>query len=367
MKIDGLDLWLVAIPFPAPVTWAGVVESSAESLLLRVRTDSGLSGLAQARLHAVWSGTTPRLTAQALHELFAPLLRGVDPLAAERVRAAVDRVRGPSPAKALLDIALTDLRARHAGLPLRTYLGGWSDEARVAALVTRGPRKHRVDELTHAVDRYGFTAAKVKVGTDLAEDIALVRDIREIFGPDFAIRVDANSDYALADALFAAGAFAEFGVAHFEDPCALEGRTPRREMLRRSRVPILADRGVDSVASARRMIDDGMHALSVKVQRVGFATADRIRRLCEDEDVPAATGLSGEAAIGALTGLQLHAAYRHFTGLPAEETFFSTLPHDVVTRVPEIRDGKVVLPDGPGLGVDLDIGKLEAFGTPYPG
>ncbi|MTD53183.1 mandelate racemase/muconate lactonizing enzyme family protein [Amycolatopsis pithecellobii] len=367
MRIDGVDLWIVTIPHPEPVTWAGVVESSAQSVLLRVRTDAGPSGLAQARLHPAWSGTTPRLTAQALHELYTPLVLGANPLAAQRIQAAIDRVRGWSPAKSLLECALTDLRARLAGLPLRTYLGGWSDEARVAAVVTRGPAGQRVDELGKAVARYGFTAVKVKIGTDVHQDIALVHEIRATFGPEPEIRVDANSGYSLADALFAADAFAEAGVAHFEDPCPLEPPAARREVFRRSRVPVLADRVVDSEASARRVIADGASAVSVKVQRVGFGTANRIRQVCEDENVPAVTGLSGEAVIGALAGLQLHAAYRHFTTLPAEESYFAALPHDVVSCVPEIRDGKIVLPDAPGLGVELDPEALAAFGVRYPG
>lgn len=366
MRIDGMDLWIVTIPYPDPVTWAGVVEHSAQSLIVRVRTDDGPIGLAQARLHAAWSGTTPRLTAQALHELYAPALHGLNPLAAERTCAAIDRVRGWSPAKALLDMALTDLRARHAGLALRTYLGGWADEARVAAIVTRGRRRQRVDELTRAVAEYGFTAVKVKIGTEVREDIALVGDIRAAFGPDFAIRVDANSGYCLADALFAADALAEADVLHFEDPCPLESPVLRREVFRRSRVGILADRVVDSAASARRVIADGAHAISVKVQRVGFRTANRIREVCEEQEVPAVTGLSGEGAIGALAGLQLHAAYRSLAAIPAEESLFATLPHDVVTRAPGIRGGKIVLPDGAGLGVDLDESALEHFGVRYP-
>ncbi|PXY24711.1 hypothetical protein BAY60_19605 [Prauserella muralis] len=348
------------------MTWAGVVEREARSVLLRVRTDEDAIGLAQARLHAAWTGTTPRLTAQTLDELYAPLLRGVDPLAAERTRAAIDRVRGWSPAKALLDIALTDLRARHAGLALRTYLGGWSDEATVAAVVTRGPRRQRLDELARAVARHGFTAVKVKIGTHVREDIAVVRDIRATFGSDLDIRVDANSEYTLAEAVFVADALAELGVLHFEDPCPLEPREVRREIFRQSRVPVLADRVLDSVESARQVIADGARALSIKAQRLGLRTADRIRQLCEEHAVPAVAGLSGESAIGALAGLQFHAAFRHFGSIPAEESRFASMAHDVVTGIPEIHGGKVVLPAAAGLGVDLDAEALDRFGVRYP-
>ncbi|WP_412515692.1 hypothetical protein K8Z49_28375 [Actinomadura madurae] len=366
MRIVGLDTWIVSIPHPRPVTWAGVVETHWESVLLRVRTDSDVTGLAQARLHPAWSGTSPRLTAQALGQLYGPLLRGVDPLSAERTKAAVDRVRGWSPAKALLDIALADVRARHAGLPLRTYLGGWTDEVTVSALLTRGPREGCVDELAKAVDRHGFTAVKVKVGGDAREDIARIQDIRNAFGDSLSVRVDANSAYSRREALLVGDALAELGVAHFEDPCPLEPPAHRRELFRRSRVDVLVDRVVDSPAAARQVIDEGARAVSVKANRLGYANARRIVEICEDACVPCVAGLSGESAVGALASLQMCAAYRQCADIPAEESFFTMLPHDVATTALEIRGGKAVLPDSPGLGADLDLRALERFGVRHP-
>lgn len=358
-----MDVWIVTIPHPTPIRWAGVVETDAQYLLVKVNTDR-LQGVAQLKIHPAWTGTSPRLTAQALLEVYDPLLRGVNPLAAERTRAAMEQVRGWSPAKVLLDVALTDLRARHAGLPLRTYLGGWADQVPVAGLITRGPRAHQVEMLKQGIERHGFRAFKVKIGTNARDDIALLQDLRSA-DSSIGLSVDANSGYTARDALFVADALAELDVTHFEDPCPLGGPAARREVFAKSPVRVLVDRVVDSARTAREVIMDGAHAVSIKVQRVGYRQGRQILDICDDQGVPVVAGLNSEATLGALSSLQMYAAYRQFAGFPAEESHFASLSHDVTVQVPKIRDGAIVLPDGPGLGVEVDPESLARFGVQY--
>ena len=137
MKITRFDIRLVSIPLPEVVRWSNVSEAANELLTLRIETDDGVFGLAQKKIHPVWAGMTSRMVAQELNEVYGPMLRGLDPLRTEQIWAQIDRVVGWSATKALLDIALHDVAARAAGLPMWKYLGGWNNEVEVFGFNSR--------------------------------------------------------------------------------------------------------------------------------------------------------------------------------------------------------------------------------------
>src|SRR5438132_498484 len=127
MRITQFELRVLELPYKAPVRWRSVAESSGQYLLLRICTDEGAFGIAEVTDKPTWSGSTPRLTAQALRDIYEPLLTGIDPLAPERVWDALSRIGEWNSAKTAIDVALTDLAARCAGLPMWKFLGGWTD------------------------------------------------------------------------------------------------------------------------------------------------------------------------------------------------------------------------------------------------
>ncbi len=354
MKITRLDLRVVRLPYRAPIAWQSVREDHGEYLLVRVCTDEGLYGLGEVADKPTWTGSTAALTARALREVYEPLLVGQDPLAPERVWAALDRVAGWSTAKAVLDLALTDLAARHAGLPLWRYLGGWRDSARVAALVPRGPADQRLAEAQELVARYGFTALKVKIGTDPAGDVRYVHRLRAALGPDVCIAVDANSNYTRAEALAVARGLAEANVFLFEDPCPLSLGPLTTDLIRHFPVPVLVDKEARGLPAVQAFIAAGAPAIALKLSRTGYREAERVRALCQDAGVLVAVGLNAETGLGSLLSLHFHAAHRWLAAVPAENTFFLELQEDILAEPLRVVHGRVALPHAPGVGVELD-------------
>ncbi len=364
MKITRFDLRLVRVPYRAPIDWASVSEDAGEYLLLRVCTDEGLSGLAEAADKPTWSGSTARLTAHTLRELYEPLVVGKDPLAPERIWAALDRVGGWTTAKSLLDVALADLAARHAGLPLWKHLGGWTDTTQVAWLVPRGPADRRLAETEQAVAQHGFTALKVKIGTDPAADVRLVRRLHETFGAGMHLAVDANSGYTRHEALKVAAGLAEHDVVLFEDPCPLPPGPLTTELLRQFPVPILVDKQARGFPQVQALVAAGAPAVAIKLTRTGYRWAERTRQLCEDAGVLVAVGLNAETGLGSLMSLHFHAAHRHLQEVPSENSFFLLLREDVLAEPLRIVGGRITLPSAPGLGAELDERALERLSEP---
>lgn len=365
MEITGFDIRLVSIPLERQVVWANLSENANELLTLRIETDTGLFGLAQKKVHSLWSGMSQEMAAQELRRVFLPMLRGMDPLRTERIWAKLDEVSGWSPARVLLDIALTDLAARSAGQPMWRFLGGWSDQVEVCGFNARGEARERLDVIAREIDRFGFRAYKIKIGADEAGDLEFLRMLRAEY-PDLRIRVDANSGYALDQALRVASRLADLGVDDFEDPCPLKGRNARLELLRRSPVPIVVDNVIDSVGSAVEVLEDGATRIALKVSRLGYRRTKAIMAHCRDHGCRVIAGSMTESALGALGAIHFHAAHRDFAWSPSEESYFATLADDVFDR-PAIVDGTVTLDDMPGLSADWIPEKLARLSTPLNG
>lgn len=362
MQITGFDIRLVAIPLEKQVVWANLTESANELLTLRIETDSGDFGLAQKKVHALWSGMSQEMAALELRELFLPMLQGMDPLRTERIWAKLDGVSGWSPARVLLDIALTDLAARSAGQSMWRFLGGWTNEVEVCGFNARGKANERIDTIAQEIDRFGFRAYKIKIGTSEAGDVEFLKMLRAEF-PDLRIRVDANSGYSVDEALRVAPRLADLGIDDFEDPCPLHGRNVRLELLRRSPIPIVFDNVIDSVKAAVEVLEEGAQRMALKVSRIGYRRARAIMAHCREHGCQVIAGSMTESALGALGALHFHAAHRDFAWSPSEESYFATLADDVSPR-PAIVGGKVALDETPGLGGDWDLAKLERLSTP---
>jgi L-alanine-DL-glutamate epimerase-like enolase superfamily enzyme len=297
--------------------------------------------------------------------VYLPMLRGMDPLRIEPIWAKLDGVSGWSPARVLLDIALTDLAARSAGQPMWKFLGGWSNQVEVCGFNARGSAHERLEVIAREIDRFGFRAYKIKIGANEDADIAFLKMLRSEY-PRMRIRVDANSGYSLDAALRVASHLADLGVDDFEDPCGLKGRNVRLELRRRSPVPIVFDNIIDSVKSAVEVLEEGTQRMALKVSRIGYRRAKAIMAHCRDHGCSVVAGSMTESALGALGALHFYGAHHDFAWSPSEESYFATLAEDVFEQ-PAIVDGVVTLDDRPGLSGDWIPDKLERLSTPLNG
>lgn len=366
MKITGFDIRAIAIPLEQKVKWANISETANEMLMLRIETDSGVFGLAQKKVHSVWTGMSRDMVALDLRDVYQPMLAGIDPLRSERVWAQINRIGGWSPTKTMLDIALHDLRARAAGLPVWKYLGGWSDTVDVHGFIARGSIPERLEKMTRQIESFGFGGFKIKIGTDESGDCEFLKEVRREFGDDLVMRVDANSGYTMDEAIRVSRRLADLGVQDFEDPCPLLGRNVRQTLYRSSPVPIVVDHVINGIEAARTVLEEGALRLALKVSRLGYRQSLEIMAECRKFGAKVVAGSLTECSLGALGALHFHAAHEDFAWCGAEDSYFATLSDDV-TDIPEIRDGKVCLGDTPGLCTDWNPEKLEQYAVPLTG
>ncbi|MBW8481681.1 o-succinylbenzoate synthase [Actinomadura parmotrematis] len=348
MRITGIELRRIAMPLVAPFRTSFAVETARDVLLLRVVTPDA-EGWAECA-----SMDEPRYNAEYTDGVADVLRRFLIPALPEDVDAyAVGRALAPFTghhmAKAVLETAVLDAELRARGEPLARFLG--ADRDRVPCGVSVGIMDS-VPALLDAVAGYlaeGYVRIKLKI--EPGWDVAPVRAVRERFGDDVLLQVDANAAYTLVDARQLAK-LDDFDLLLIEQPLANDDLVQHARLARMLRTPICLDESIESAAGAAAAIELGAcSVVNVKPARVGgYLEARRIHDLCRAHGVPVWCGGMLETGIGRAANLAL-AALPGFT-LPgdtsASRRYFAT----DITEPFVLDDGHLDVPAGPGIGVD---------------
>jgi L-alanine-DL-glutamate epimerase-like enolase superfamily enzyme len=381
VKISAIE----AIPFRLPLrrdfAWAGLSVRIGRFVLVRVETDEGLVGLGEAVPIAEWggdhnrrAGETQTTVVHVVLDLLRPVLLGEDPLDIERHLLRMDEtVRGHSYAKAAVDIALHDILGKAAGLPLYKVLGGvYRASVPIAHMVGLMPLQEALEEGSAAVGD-GVRALQVKGGVDPERDVALIGALRQRLGPDVSLRLDANQGYgSVSEAVRILRRIEPHGLDFVEQP--VSGVRNLADVRRSVGIPVIADESCwdaqDALECAELRAAD---ALSIYLAKAGgIAGARRVASVALAAGLRCDVNGSLESAVG-------NAANVHFAlstpavslpsvipmTAPAGAAPYATAGHyfddDICTRAFQVVDGALLPPEGPGLGVEIDEDKLEAF------
>jgi L-alanine-DL-glutamate epimerase-like enolase superfamily enzyme len=365
MKIAEVETIPFALRFAEPyVTARGTLERR-EMALFRVRTDEGAQGVGEAVPLTLRGGADLGKVAHQLQRV-GRRLRGTDvsdmegehPLAAA-IDFVISHVAGrrlASPARAAVEQALFDLAGRISGEPLWRLLG--ADEAGPVlcnATLPAGPPEavaRRAEEWTAR----GFGSLKLKLG--VGDDLRQVEAVRTAVGPEARIRVDANGSWSTDEALDVLREIESLGIELVEQPT--DSLRSMAAVTRATPIPVAADESVTGSKEAARAARAGACRLAtVKLAKVGgIGPSGGIAR-----ELPSylSSALDGPVGIAAAA----HLAQALYRGRPdpglahglATQLLFA---ESIAVRECEVTDGRLVLPEGPGLGVELDESALQA-------
>ncbi|MEV0127890.1 dipeptide epimerase [Dactylosporangium sp. NPDC050688] len=346
----------VSAPFHTPFVTALRRATTAESLVVELEDADGRRGYGEAP--QVWQVTGGSVAgAEAcVHQLLGPLLTGRDADdvtgAGRLVQRAAQRNEG---AKAAVDVALHDLAARRAGLPLVRYLGGVATTVPTDVTLPAGT-PDTLAAAAHDRVREGFRVLKVKVG-DAGTDLARVREIRARVGPAVALRLDANQGWTPREAVRVIRGIEDAGL----DVELVEQPVPRHDLdglawvSDRVGVPILADEAVfgarDLVEVIRRRAAD---LVNVKLAKCGgLGPARTLLDLAAAHDMGTLVGSMMETEIGVGAAASLAAAYGTTAVSDLDAAWW--LASSPVRGGIRYAGDQVHLPDAPGLGVTLEV------------
>ncbi len=312
---------------------------------------------------------------------YAGLLAGKDPLATdvrwlELYHAFRDQGQRGLAMTALsgIDIALWDIKGKHFGAPVSALLGGRFRES-VEAYATGGFRpvgKDRLATLVEEVRGYvaeGFAAIKIKIGFDPDEDLAAIAAVREAIGADTRLMIDANHGYDALDAIAVGRAAARFGVDWFEEPVLPEEPAVYKRVRDGQPLPVAAG----ETWHGRHAMHQALEAQAVDILQPdvtgsgGFTEVRRIFDLAELAGVRVMPHVWG-------SGVALAAALQCLAALPPNPLRPTPRPpllecdctsdpcRQAVLMTPlEPRRGVIRIPDGPGLGIEINRDAIHRF------
>jgi muconate cycloisomerase len=367
MRITKLE----AIPVRVPLKVSMVTKTAhgehhtSDYVIVKLHTDEGLIGLGEATVSALWSGETSKSCVAALAELIGPALMGADPSQISALRKLMDFLIKLNPfTKAAVEMALWDIAGKARGMPVYQLLGGKFWDIIPTKMMVGAFDLPHVRALAEQFLAWGVRCLKVKVGLDLAGDLARVKAVRDVAGPDVAITVDANCGWNATTARIALERLRPFNLLLAEQPIG-PGDAEAMASLRALGIPIMVDESVFTLADAWNVLR--AHAADVVSiypgKNGGIAASIEIAHVAQAAGVPCHVGSNLELGIGTAAMLHLACAVLNIDS----ETYPADIlgPHyhesDLLVQPLDLDPQGAKVPDGPGLGVSLDEEKLKRY------
>lgn len=363
MKIARIEAVPFAIPYRKPLRFASGEVTVAEHVLVRVHTDSGLIGTAEAPSRPFTYGETQASIVAVIETIFALQIVGMSALEREAIHARVGRTVGNPTARAAIDMALWDVIGQSLGVSVTELLGGFTDRLRVSHMMGFAPVDEMVAEATRLRAEFGITAFKVKVGRrPYRLDVQACRALRQALGDDVELYIDGNRGWTASEAARALRDMDDLDLTLAEELCPADEVLGRRWLAANSRIPLFADESVTRPAEVtRELLAGAAHGISVKTARTGFTHSQRIVFQCEGLGAEVVMGNQIDGQIGSLCTAAFGAAFELTTRRPAELSNFLDLSDDLLVEPLRIEDGTLRVRDGAGLGIEIDENKLNHY------
>ena len=374
MKITNVDAILMSSPLPEPLRlpfWGGErTILKRDAMLIRIKASNGVLGYAPGPAHEV--------AAREIETVIRPFLVGKDPCQWEAF--AFPGEKGITRTYRAVEIALMDLVARGEKCPLSELIGGRKrDRIKLYGSAGMYMSAERFADEAAAIAAMGFSAYKMRPALGPEEDLETVRLMRQRVGPDVGLMIDAHSWWRMGDKSYSAEtvhamaqAMAEFHPTWLEEPLPPENHDAYRQLRRSGYVPVATGEHEHDEDGFIDLIETGAAdyiQMDVCCQG-GFAMGQRIFAAVADKGLRFAFHSWG-TALEVLAAAQLgvcwpaevvewleYPCYSNF-GRPGMYPF--PLADEILREPLRIEGGDLVMPDGPGLGVEINEAVIEQY------
>jgi muconate cycloisomerase len=381
VKITQIETFNVALPWRRLHKMAFPSGKLGNYVIVRVRTDDGIDGLGESTVLKEWGGDhgryfgeSPELTVAIINGVLGPALVGRDPFEIERAHREMDlAVKGYPYAKTALDEALHDIKGKALGVPVYELLGGlWRREIPIAHSLGWMEIDEALAEAKAAIEE-GIRTIKIKVARSDDYDVTIVREVRGLVSDDVDIVVDANQGWPTPKhAIAILRRMEEYRIRYAEQP--VEGLARMARVARAVDVPIMADESVWTPQDVLEIVERGAaDMISLYTTKPGgLFKAKKVAAVAEAAGLPLNVNGSHETGVGNAANLHLVASTAAVTeaGVFPVTTIEGNEPttmagkmylDDIVTQPFDYRDGNLIVPSEPGLGIELDEEKVDRY------
>jgi L-alanine-DL-glutamate epimerase-like enolase superfamily enzyme len=363
MKINRISVYQQDLPLEHPYWLSGgrLKFECLDASFVKIETDAGFVGWGEGTPwgHTYVPAHGPGIRAGI--ETMAPFILGLDPRLVLEVERAMDlALPGHLYAKSPIDMACWDIAGQAAGLPIADLMGGGS---RTPRPIASSVGAKTIEDTRAVMDRYrqrGYIAHSVKIGGDVARDIARIRDVEDQRRPGEIILYDVNRGWTRQQALRVLSATEDLNIM-VEQPC--ESLKDIAAISGKHATPVSVDECLVTLQDAVAVAENGWAEIfGIKLNRVGGLTkAARMRDVALAHGIDMFVMATGGSVLADAEALHLAAT------IPDDHCHAVWACQDMLTvdiadgRGPRNKDGHLHLPEAPGLGVHPDE---EALGDP---
>jgi len=364
--IETVNTFIVDIPMRRPHVMSFGAPKEVNFVLVRIEARGGIVGWGEAATFQgpTWSEESAETIQVVIDRYLAPLLKGRSALLYNPLMDELEhRFRGNSFAKAAVEMALLDVAGRSLGQPLHVLLGGaFRMKLDLSWSLASGSLETDIAEAQNMMTR-GHRIFKIKMGAGPVEkDVAKLARLRRELGPEVGLRADVNQGWDRQSALRALRELEESRPDFLEQPLPKWDLAGLSELRSKSAIPLMADESLTDAHSALDIVRErAADILSYKLTKLGgLARALAVYHLA------AAAGLGAYIGCMIETGLGT-AAYLHFGAVLPRldygcELFGPLLlAGDIAAKPVAYANGQVLVPEGPGLGIEVDEAEVEKY------
>jgi L-alanine-DL-glutamate epimerase-like enolase superfamily enzyme len=364
MKIKKIEIIPVDIPLTRTLKTAIGDWSTAEFVVIRMYTDAGIVGLGEVPPWMAVSRISQGAIIEIIKNHIAPAIIGLDPFQIEKAWDLMDLYApGNVMAATPIDMAMYDIMGKALKAPVYNLLGGrFREKVPIAAIIGFGETEAMVKECREWLD-LGAKAIRIKIGLGLKKDLKNTEAVRKAIGDEVTLRVDCNQAFTRHEAIQVLTALEPFNLELAEQPVAWHDLRGMAMVARSVRTPIMPHESLLDRFDAQHLIEyGGAGIFGLKLDRPGgFTNVKRVNALAELNGIPCFMCSAIELGISTAAAAHLAVSQKNIK-LASEFSGPQTITDDIVRNLIPVVDGYAKPWEEPGLGVELDEGKLKKYG-----
>lgn len=366
--IEHVDTCIVDVPTIRPHVLVMATMHAQSMVIVRLTDSDGIEGVGEGTTIGglSYGEESPESIKSAIDTYIAPILKTCDPRHVGAVMAVIGKsVRGNHFAKCAIETALLDMAGKRLGVPTSELIGGGRVRSSlpVAWTLASGDTARDIDEAEQMLALRRHRIFKLKIGKrDVADDVAHVGAICKAVAGRATVRVDVNQNWSEPQADLGMAMLRDVGVDLIEQPVAFDALGAMARLSGRHTVPLMADEALHGPRSAFRLAAAAAaRVFAVKIaQSGGLHAANEVAAIAMASGIGLYGGTMLEGGVGTAASAQLFATFPQLAW--GTELFGPLLLTEEILAEPlTYANFELTVPDGPGLGVELDEDKIAFF------
>ncbi|EOP98563.1 dipeptide epimerase [Bacillus sp. AC79A.1] len=359
MKITAIHLYAIRLPLRSPFVISYGSYSDMPSIIVKMETDEGIIGYGEGVADNHVTGESWESTFHTLKHTLTPALIGKNPMNIEKIHDMMDNtIYGVPTAKAAIDIACFDIMGKKLNQPVYQLIGGrYHEEFPVTHVLSIADPEDMAEEAASMIQK-GYQSFKMKVGTNVKEDVKRIEAVRERVGNDIAIRIDVNQGWKnSANTLTALRSLGHLNIDWIEQPVIADDIDAMAHIRSKTDLPLMIDEGLKSSREMRQIIKlEAADKVNIKLMKCGgIYPAVKLAHQAEMAGIECQVGSMVESSVASSAGF--HVAFSKKIITSVELTGPLKFTKDIGNLhydVPFIR-----LNEKPGLGIEINEDTLQ--------